>query len=84
MKISVIIPCYNEEESVELFYKEISSVAAQMDFEFEYIFVNDGSKDRTLNILVELSKRDERVKYISFSRNFGKESAIYAGFSNSS
>lgn len=84
MKISVVVPCYNEEESVGLFYKEMSSVAEKMEYEFEYIFVNDGSKDNTLEILMELSSRDERVKYISFSRNFGKESAIYAGFSKAS
>lgn len=84
MKISVVVPCYNEEESVGLFYKEMSSVAEKMEYEFEYILVNDGSKDNTLEILMELSSRDERVKYISFSRNFGKESAIYAGFSKAS
>lgn len=84
MKISVVVPCYNEEESVGLFYKEMSSVAEKMDYEFEYIFVNDGSSDSTLEILMELSRSDEKVKYISFSRNFGKESAIYAGFSKAS
>ena len=84
MKISVVVPCYNEEESVGLFYKEMSSVAEKMEYEFEYIFVNDGSSDNTLEILMELSRSDERVKYISFSRNFGKESAIYAGFSKAS
>lgn len=84
MKISVVVPCYNEEESVRLFYKEMSSVAEQMDYEFEYIFINDGSSDNTLEILMELGKKDARVKYISFSRNFGKEAAIYAGFSKAS
>lgn len=84
MKISVVIPCYNEQESVELFYKEIKSVSEKMDYEFEFIFVDDGSKDRTLAIIEELSRKDSRVKYISFSRNFGKESAIYAGFSKAS
>lgn len=84
MKISVVVPCYNEEESVGLFYKEMSSVAEKMEYEFEYIFVNDGSSDSTLEILMELSRSDEKVKYISFSRNFGKESAIYAGFSKAS
>ena len=84
MKISVVIPCYNEQESVELFYKEINSVSEKMDYEFEFIFVDDGSKDRTLAIIEELSQKDSRVKYISFSRNFGKESAIYAGFSKAS
>ena len=84
MKISVVIPCYNEQESVELFYKEINSVSEKMDYEFEFIFVDDGSKDITLAIIEELSQKDSRVKYISFSRNFGKESAIYAGFSKAS
>lgn len=81
MKISVVIPCYNEQESIELFYKEMSSVSEEMNNEFEFIFVNDGSKDNTFAIMEDLSKKDSRVKYISFSRNFGKESAIYAGFS---
>ena len=61
----------------------MTRVAATMDNDFEYIFVDDGSKDRTRDILVELSQKDECVKYISFSRNFGKEAAIYAGFENS-
>ena len=80
MKISVVVPCYNEEESIQLFYDEISRVALTMDNEFEYIFVDDGSKDRTLEILKDLSTKDSRVKYLSFSRNFGKEAAIFAGF----
>lgn len=83
MKISVVVPCFNEEESIGLFYEEMTRVAKTMDNDFEYIFVDDGSKDRTAEILVELSKKDECVKYISFSRNFGKEAAIYAGFENS-
>ena len=82
MKISVIVPCYNEQESVGLFYKEMTRVAEGMDNEFEFIFVNDGSKDKTLEILKELAQQDDRVTYVSFSRNFGKEAAIYAGFSN--
>lgn len=81
MKISVVVPCYNEQESIPLFHKEMDRVAKQMDNDFEFIFVNDGSKDDTLNTLQKLSEEDERVKYISFSRNFGKEAAIYAGFS---
>lgn len=84
MKISVVVPCYNEEESIALFYNEIILVAKEMDYEFEFIFINDGSLDGTLEKLKDLSKIDERVKYISFSRNFGKESAIYAGFLNAS
>lgn len=83
MKISVVVPCFNEQESIGLFYEEMTRVAKTMDNDFEYIFVDDGSKDRTAEILVELSKKDECVKYISFSRNFGKEAAIYAGFENS-
>ena len=80
-KISVIVSCYNEEESLPLFYKEMERVRKQ-DFEnidFEYIFVNDGSKDKTLEEMKELRKQDKKVRYISFSRNFGKEAAIYAG-----
>lgn len=82
MKISVIVPCYNEQESIMLFYDEMTRVAATMDNEFEYIFVDDGSKDKTLEILIDLSEKDSQVKYISFSRNFGKEAAIFAGFEN--
>ncbi len=79
-KISIIVPCYNEEESMPLFYKEICKVADEFKkVDFEFIFVNDGSKDRTLEIARDLSKDDKRVRYISFSRNFGKEAAILAG-----
>ena len=79
-KISVIVPCYNEEESMPLFYEEICKVAeAFKHVDFEFIFVNDGSRDRTLSIARDLSRKDKRVRYISFSRNFGKEAAILAG-----
>ena len=82
-KISCIIPCYNEEASLPYFYDEITRVIdfmKQVDtLEFEIIFVNDGSKDGTLNILHELQQKDRQVHYISFSRNFGKEAAMYAG-----
>ena len=79
-KISVVVSCYNEQEALPLFYEEITKIAKQLkQAEFEFIFVNDGSKDNTLSIIKELSRKDERVKYISFSRNFGKESAMYAG-----
>lgn len=79
--ISVIVPCYNEQDVLHLFYDEISFVAGKMSaYDFEFIFVNDGSRDNTLNICKELAEKDERVKYISFSRNFGKEAGIYAGF----
>lgn len=84
--ISVLVPCYNEEESIPYFYNELGRIEQLMkvenDVEFEKIFVNDGSKDSTLNILKELSASDCTVKYISFSRNFGKEAAIYAGLQN--
>ena len=78
--ISLIIPCFNEEESIPLFYEETDRVSKEMkSITFEMIFVNDGSKDKTLSILRELSKKDKRVRYISFSRKFGKEAAMYAG-----
>ncbi len=78
--ISLIIPCYNEQESLPLLYPELVKVATQMSAQtFEFLFVNDGSKDHTLQILKDLAAKDDRVKYISFSRNFGKESAMYAG-----
>lgn len=79
-KITVIISAYNEEEALPHFYKEMSRVADEMkEVEYEMIFVDDGSKDRTLDILREFHQSDKRVRYISFSRNFGKEAAMYAG-----
>ncbi len=82
-KISLIVPCYNEEEALPIFYKEVAKVSADMpEFEFEFLFVDDGSKDRTLEVLKEISAEDKRVFYYSFSRNFGKEAAMYAGFCN--
>lgn len=84
MKISLIIPCYNEELSLNPLYDELKKVSAQLsDYEFEYIFVDDGSKDKTLDIVKNFASTDERVKYISFSKNFGKEAAMFAGFCNS-
>ncbi len=80
--ISLIIPCYNEQESLPIFYKEVTSVARRMGSDYELLFVDDGSKDRTLPILKELAAQDEHVTYFSFSRNFGKEAAMYAGFCN--
>ena len=86
--ISVVVPCYNEQEVLPLFYNEINKVIAQMqseydDLEFELLFINDGSKDNTLKMLRELSASDNRVRYISFSRNFGKEAGMFAGMENS-
>lgn len=82
-KISVIVPCYNEEESIPLFYDEIKRVRGLMtDYAFEVIFVDDGSRDRSLELMRELAENDEEIRYISFSRNFGKEAAMYAGLKN--
>ena len=82
MKISLIVPCYNEQEALPIFYRETKKVMESMDCDYEMIFVNDGSKDATLSILKDLAERDEHVTYLSFSRNFGKEAAMYAGFTN--
>lgn len=84
-QISVVVPCFNEEEALPLFYREINKTAAELkEHAFEFIFVDDGSKDGTLEILKSLSDTDNRVRYVSFSRNFGKEAAIYAGLKYSS
>ena len=85
--LSVIVPCYNEQEVLPMFYEEITKISAQMTAEhpellFEYVFIDDGSRDKTLVLLRELARKDSRVRYISFSRNFGKESGIYAGLSS--
>ena len=83
MLLSIVVPCYNEQEALPYFYKEICRVAEEMKAshgaDFEFIFVDDGSKDKTLSIARELHKQDARVRYISFSRNFGKEAGILAG-----
>ena len=81
-KVSIVVPCYNEEESIMLFYKTIKKTVIKMKKKcsFEFIFVNDGSKDKTIKVIRELAKKDNSVRYISFSRNFGKEAAMYAGF----
>lgn len=81
--ISIIIPCYNEEDSIPLIYNELKKVSNNMKYDFEFIFVNDGSIDNSLSVLKKLSAKDKQVKYIHFSRNFGKEAAMYAGLSNS-
>lgn len=79
-QLSIIVPCYNEEQTVELFYTEVEKMIQYMpDIQTDYLFVDDGSTDRTLEKVKELHVRDKRVKYISFSRNFGKEAAMYAG-----
>lgn len=84
-KISLIVPCYNEEEVLPLFYREVARVAGLMEeYAFEFLFVDDGSRDGTMKVIKELAGQDERVKYVSFSRNFGKEAAMYAGFTHAS
>lgn len=85
--ISIIVPCFNEEASLPYFYDEVTRVVKNMKLggvEFEIIFVNDGSKDNTLNILKNFAQKDEQIKYISFFRNFGKEAAMFAGLQKSS
>ena len=84
-KVSLIVPCYNEEESIVILYDAIKDVEKGLRdrYTFEMVMVNDGSSDKTLEILKGLAEKDPEVKYISFSRNFGKEAAMYAGFCNS-
>lgn len=86
-KISIVVPCYNEQEVLPLFYEEIQKVMAQIqqehnDTTFELLFINDGSCDTTLIQLRELAKKDPQVRYVSFSRNFGKEAGMFAGMEN--
>lgn len=80
--ISLIIPCYNEQEALPIFHTETTKVMENMGCEYELLFVNDGSKDGTLAVLKTLAQEDQHVYYLSFSRNFGKEAAMYAGFCN--
>lgn len=78
--ISIVVPCYNEEAVLGKFYEEVTRVAKEMsEVEFEYVFIDDGSSDRTLEELEKLAKKDERVRFVSFARNFGKEGALLAG-----
>lgn len=80
-KVSVLIPCYNEEQSLPLLYEELTREIDKLtDYEWEFLFVNDGSKDDTLSILAALHGKDKRVNYLDLSRNFGKENAMLAGF----
>jgi len=82
--ITLIIPCYNEEPALPYLYKELNNVTEKMNkYDFEFLFVNDGSKDKTLEVLKDYAQKDSRVTYLSFSRNFGKEAAMYAGFKSS-
>ena len=85
-KISIIIPCFNEEEALPIYYAEMKKVMDSMKKQtsFELLFVDDGSSDRTYEIMKDLHRKDGRCQYLSFSRNFGKEAAIYAGLQNAS
>lgn len=85
MVLSIIVPCYNEEDSLPLFFEALDKIESQINETFEYIFVNDGSRDKTLEILRHLHETHlDKVTYLSFSRNFGKEAALYAGLKQSS
>lgn len=92
LEISLVVPCFNEEKALPIFYEEANRIMAELDksykskgktFSYEYIFIDDGSRDETLKIMKELSDKDENVHYVSFSRNFGKEAALYAGLEKS-
>lgn len=84
-KLSIIVPAYNEEEVIQLFYNKLKEVVNKISdsYDYEILFIDDGSKDNTLNILKQLRKKDKDIKIVSFSRNFGKEAGIYAGLENS-
>ena len=83
-RIEMIVPCFNEGDVLELFYKEVTPVMQSLEgFDYSFIFVNDGSRDNTLELIKAFAEKDSHVKYISFSRNFGKESAMLAGLRNS-
>ena len=80
VKISLVVPCYNEQAALPVFYQETVHVLRDMACTYELIFINDGSTDDTLSLLRDLGADDPHVTYLSFSRNFGKEAAMYAGF----
>lgn len=83
-KVDIIVPCYNEESGVDMFYEETSKIVNKIQgYTFQYIFIDDGSRDKTFEKLVALGEKYKDVKYISFSKNFGKEAAMYAGISYS-
>ena len=83
-KVNLIVPCYNEAEALPLFKDELNKVIQTLDqYTFEILLINDGSTDTTLSVMKEICDTDSHYKYISFSRNFGKEAAMYAGFCNS-
>ena len=85
-KLTLVVPSYNEEESLPLFYETTEKItrAEMPEVEIEYLFIDDGSRDKTLEVIHSLAEKDDRVHFVSFSRNFGKEAAIYAGLENAS
>lgn len=84
MKLSVVVPCYNESKTLHFFYQELTNTCKVMnEYSFEIIFIDDGSNDETLNVIKELKKNDNKIQYIAFSRNFGKEASLYAGLEKS-
>ena len=79
-KISIVVPCYNEEAVLNKFYREVTHILQEMNYDnFEIVFIDDGSKDNTYSVIKDLAEKEEKIEYVSFSRNFGKESAMYAG-----
>ena len=83
--VDIIVPCYNEEEGLGMFYEETSKIINTIEnFSFNYIFIDDGSKDNTYKEILDLAKIHSNIKYVSFSRNFGKEAGMYAGMKYSS
>ena len=82
-KLTLVVPAYNEQDAIPLFYEEALRVEGELPgVEVEYLFIDDGSRDQTMEVLRQLHAQDPRVHYVSFSRNFGKEAAIYAGLEN--
>ena len=85
ISVDIIVPCYNEEEVLETFYQVTDGIVSAMaGYQFTYIFVDDGSRDATLSKMKGLAEAHSNVRYLSFSRNFGKEAAMYAGLKHSS
>ena len=80
--MAIIVPCYNEQEALPIFYEETTKVMSKLNYDYKILLINDGSKDNTLAIMKSIAEKDNHVKYLSFSRNFGKEAAMYAGFCN--
>ena len=81
-KISIVVPMYNEEQVANEFYRRTTNVLNNLPFDYEIIIVNDGSRDKTLEIILDLARKDEHIKVINFSRNFGHQAAITAGIEN--